>query len=137
MIVDFWHASLAATLQQRFKIKFREAEGARSEKMLASWCEALGDRDALSSRPRSLGGLLYDSAGPRQSGGSTRRPIYERRRRPAQLRPGQAGAANLSAREKGHVSKEHAAWKQKITKLQSELRATEGQLQVALDARAH
>ena len=56
----------------------------------------------------ALGGLLYDAAGPRQRGGSTRRPIYERRRRPAQLRPGQAGAANLSAREKGHVSKEHA-----------------------------
>ena len=133
MIVDFWHASLAATLQQRFKIKFREAEGARSEKMLASWCEALGDRDALSSRPRSLGGLLYDQdkVVARLEGQSMREDADQLNFAQGKLEQ------QLSAREKGHVSKEHAAWKQKITKLQSELRATEGQLQVALDARTH
>ena len=78
--------------------------------MLASWCEAVGDRDALSSRPRSLGGLLYDSAGPRQKvvarleGQSMREDADQ-----LNFAQGKLEQQQLSAREKGHVSKEHAA----------------------------
>ena len=54
MIVDFWHATLAATLQQRFKIKFeKQKERVRRRcsppgvKLLETEMPSPADREAL------------------------------------------------------------------------------------------
>ena len=108
MIVDFWHATLAATLQQRFKIKFeKQKERVRRRcsppgvKLLETEMPSPADREALVASFMTR--QDQDKVVARLEGQSMREDADQLNFAQGKLEQ------QLSAREKGHVSKEHAA----------------------------
>ena len=109
MIVDFWHATLAATLQQRFKIKFeKQKERVRRRcsppgvKLLETEMPSPADREALVASFMTR--QDQDKVVARLEGQSMREDADQ-----LNFAQGKLEQQQLSAREKGHVSKEHAA----------------------------